>query len=83
MALHRADLLVSNGLELEIGWLPSLVIQSRNAAIRGGQPGRIVVGANVGPLLEVPTGPIDRSMGDVHGQGGGGRGHKQQELIGA
>ena len=69
IALHRADLLVSNGLELEIGWLPSLVVQSRNPSIQRGEPGRIEIGTKVGRLLEVATGGVDRSMGDVHGQG--------------
>ena len=37
LKLHDADLLVLVGRELEIGWLPPLVQQSRNANI---QPGR-------------------------------------------
>jgi zinc/manganese transport system substrate-binding protein len=69
VALHRTDLLVSNGLELEIGWLPNLVVQSRNAMLQPGQLGRLEMGRHVPDLLEVPTGAIDRSMGDVHGQG--------------
>lgn len=69
VALHQADLLVASGLELEIGWLPNLVIQSRNTKIQIGQTGRLDVGRNVPDLLEVPMGIIDRSMGDVHGQG--------------
>ena len=31
VALNRADLLIFNGLELEIGWLPNLIVQSRNS----------------------------------------------------
>ena len=38
--LRDADLLVDVGLELEIGWLPPLVNQSRNAAIQPGGPRR-------------------------------------------
>ena len=69
VALHRADLLVANGLDLEIGWLPNLVVQSRNSMLQVGQLGRLDLGRHVPDLLEVPTGAIDRSMGDVHGQG--------------
>ncbi len=69
VSLHSAQLLVSNGFELEIGWLPNLVLQSRNPGIQLGQPGRLVVGDHVERPLEVPTGAIDRSMGDVHAQG--------------
>lgn len=69
VALHRADLLVANGLELEIGWLPNLVLQSRNSMVQIGQIGRLDLGRHVPDLLELPTGAIDRSMGDVHGQG--------------
>src|SRR5512133_3570559 len=34
--LRNADLLVDVGLDLEIGWLPSLVDQARNAEIQPG-----------------------------------------------
>jgi zinc/manganese transport system substrate-binding protein len=63
--LNRADVLIENGLELEIGWLPALVEQTRNYRIRLGAPGRVVAAEGV-PLLEVPTGPVTRAMGDVH-----------------
>src|ERR1700716_2242113 len=39
VALNRADLLVHVGLELEIGWLPPLVLGARNDKIALGQPG--------------------------------------------
>ena len=39
LKLHAADLLVVVGRELEIGWLPPLVQQSRNAKIQPGAPG--------------------------------------------
>jgi len=66
--LNRADLLVDVGLELEIGWLPPLVVGARNGKIQDGGPGRVVANLNV-PLLEVPAGRVDRSMGDVHPMG--------------
>ena len=39
VALARADLLVFNGLELEIGWLPPLQVNSPQAgSVRGASP---------------------------------------------
>jgi zinc/manganese transport system substrate-binding protein len=63
--LRGADLLVDVGLELEAGWLPPLVTQSRNARILPGGPGRFTA-ASVVTVLEVPTGTVDRSQGDIH-----------------
>jgi zinc/manganese transport system substrate-binding protein len=65
VVLNKADVLIENGLELEIGWLPALLDQTRNAKVRVGAPGRIVAAEGV-PLLEVPTEPVTRAMGDVH-----------------
>src|SRR5881296_123540 len=63
--LNQADVLVEGGAELEIGWLPPLVAGARNAKILSDAPGHVVL-SRVIRLLEVPTGPVDRSMGDVH-----------------
>ncbi len=65
VTLNRADLLILNGLDLEIGWLPALVEQTRNPKIRPGAPG-VVIAAEGVPLLEVPTQPVTRALGDVH-----------------
>lgn len=65
VVLNRADLLVLNGLELEVGWLPPLLLQARNAKIQRGAPGYVDVSHFV-HLLGVPTGPLDRALGDVH-----------------
>jgi len=65
VALNKADVLIENGLELEIGWLPALLDQTRNGKIRRGAPGRVIANAGV-PVLDQPTGPVDRSQGDVH-----------------
>jgi zinc/manganese transport system substrate-binding protein len=65
VALNKADVLIENGLELEIGWLPALLDQTRNGKIRLGGPGRVIASANV-PVLDRPVGPLDRSQGDVH-----------------
>src|SRR2546426_12093378 len=65
LKLQKADLLVLVGRELEIGWLPPLITQSRNGRIQAGAAGYI--DASLGAtILEVPTGQITRAMGDVH-----------------
>ncbi len=64
-ALHRADALVVNGMELEIGWLPPLLRSARNPDVVRGGSGHIDASGAIEPL-EVPTGAIDRAMGDVH-----------------
>ena len=66
--LHNADLLIVIGRELEIGWLPPLLTQSRNAKIQPGSPGYLDASAGV-RILEIPTGQITRAMGDVHPSG--------------
>src|ERR1041385_1300322 len=63
--LNQADVLLEGGAELEIGWLPPLVNAARNAKILGDAPGHVILSRGI-RLLEVPTGPVDRSMGDVH-----------------
>jgi len=68
LKLHAADLLILVGRELEIGWLPPLVQQSRNAKIQPGASGYLDASITV-KILEVPTGQITRAMGDVHPQG--------------
>ena len=65
VTLNNADVLVENGLELEIGWLPALIDQTRNSKIRTGAPGLVVAAEGV-PLLEIPTEPVTRAQGDVH-----------------
>ena len=62
--LHRADLLVFIGLELESGWLPPLLTQSRNTKIQPGEIGYLDA-STVIDAQEVPVN-IDRSMGDLH-----------------
>jgi zinc/manganese transport system substrate-binding protein len=63
--LRKADLLVDVGLDLEIGWLPPLVNQSRNGAIQPGGPRRLTAASAVG-VLDQPTGPVSRAQGDLH-----------------
>ena len=65
LKLQKADVLIVVGRELEIGWLPPLVQQSRNGKIQPGAEGYL--DASLGAeILEMPTGQITRAMGDVH-----------------
>ena len=66
--LRNADLLVDVGLDLEIGWLPPLVNQSRNADIQPGGKRRLTAATAI-TVLDVPTGVVDRSRGDLHPAG--------------
>ena len=66
--LNRADLLIASGAELEIGWLPPLMDSARNAKILPGRSGHLAAAEGL-KLLDVPTGPVDRSQGDVHASG--------------
>jgi zinc/manganese transport system substrate-binding protein len=61
----RAELVVANGLDLEVGWLPSIVRGARNPKIASGEKGYLEVGPSVSPL-EVPQGKVTRAEGDVH-----------------
>ncbi len=65
MLLRDADLLAVIGLDLEIGWLPPLLDQSRNNRIRPGSRGYLDVSGGV-EILDRPSVPVNRSMGDVH-----------------
>lgn len=65
--LNKADLLIYVGLDLEIGWLPVLITGSRNSKISTrNAPGNLDASTMITNILDVPTFPIDRSMGDVH-----------------
>ena len=67
VTLNRADALIEGGAELELGWLPPLLENSRNSKIAAGAPGRIVASEGI-RLLEIPT-SFDRSKGDIHSLG--------------
>lgn len=66
--LRDADLLEVVGLELEIGWLPPLLTQSRNQKIRPGGDGYLDLSRGA-EILDRPKGTVDRSMGDIHAMG--------------
>jgi ABC-type Zn uptake system ZnuABC Zn-binding protein ZnuA len=64
-ALSQADLFLQIGMELEIGYAPVLLQNARNSRVLIGAPGYIDCSKVITPL-EIPTGVVDRSMGDVH-----------------
>jgi zinc/manganese transport system substrate-binding protein len=68
LQLSRADLLIVAGLELEIGYLPPLIDQSRNDKIHPGNPGYLDASQGC-DILQRPTGQVTRAMGDVHPYG--------------
>ena len=61
---RTAALLVANGAELEIGWLPVLLQESGNPKIQKGAPGYFEATSAVN-LIEVPS-RLDRALGDIH-----------------
>ena len=65
LKLRQADVLISVGLQLEIGWLPPLVTQCGNPRIQVGAAGYLDA-SQFAEILEKPTGEVNRSMGDVH-----------------
>ena len=68
LKLSTADVLIVAGLELEIGYLPPLIDQSRNDKIHPGSRGYL--DASIGcDILQRPIQQVTRAMGDVHPYG--------------
>ena len=65
LKLQKADVLVLVGRDLEIGWLPPLIQQSRNSKVQVSGPGYLDASLQA-QILEVPTGTVTRAEGDVH-----------------
>ena len=68
LLVSKADLVIANGLGLEVGWLPKLLTAARNPKVMANSSGYLEVGSAV-KVLEIPEGPINRSQGDVHPEG--------------
>ncbi len=64
LKLRDADLLIANGLELETGWLPGLIAQSRNEKIL--TPQGYLDASEGADIIEKRSGPLSRVEGDVH-----------------
>lgn len=67
--LGKADLLVYNGLDLEVGWLPTLLGKARNPRVRPGAPGELDCSTALDHILDVPEHEVSRAEGDIHPQG--------------
>jgi ABC-type Zn uptake system ZnuABC Zn-binding protein ZnuA len=67
LAMNKADLLETTGLELDIGWLPPLMTGARNNKIQLGSPGYLDLSQFITPLEVVAV--ADRREGDVHPKG--------------
>jgi zinc/manganese transport system substrate-binding protein len=67
-SMADADLFIRIGLELEKAWETPLLRGSRNAKIQLGEVGHLDVSERIAKL-GLPTQTVDRSMGDIHGQG--------------
>jgi len=65
--LHKEDLLIINGGQLEIGWLPPLLKGANNGKINAGQSGFLDVSGAV-EMMDKPK-SVSRAYGDVHPDG--------------
>jgi zinc/manganese transport system substrate-binding protein len=65
--VRRADLLIINGGQLEIGWLPQIIKQASNAAVQPGERGFLDLSQHV-HLIDAPS-SVSRELGDVHPEG--------------
>jgi zinc/manganese transport system substrate-binding protein len=63
----RADLLIINGAQLEIGWMPPLIRQANNRNIQPGKTGFLDLSQFV-TLINKPV-SVSRANGDVHPAG--------------
>jgi zinc/manganese transport system substrate-binding protein len=64
LAARKADILMYNGLDLEIGYLPRIIESANNPNIQPGKTGNLDCSQFITPI-EKPS-SVDRSMGDVH-----------------
>jgi zinc/manganese transport system substrate-binding protein len=62
-----ADLLIINGAQLEIGWLPPLIRRANNPKVQPGMPGFLDLSRFV-TLINKPA-AVSRAGGDVHPDG--------------
>ncbi|MCZ0931596.1 MAG: metal ABC transporter substrate-binding protein [Oligoflexia bacterium] len=62
---NKADLLIINGLDLEVGWLPNIIAGSKNPKIQKGKQGYLDTSDFI-TALSVPTTKVDRFFGDIH-----------------
>jgi zinc/manganese transport system substrate-binding protein len=65
LTLNRTDLVLIAGLDLEAGWLPTLLTGARNPRIQIGAPGHLDCSRFVA-IKGQPAAKVDRSAGDIH-----------------
>jgi len=65
--MRRADLLIINGGQLEIGWIPPIIRKANNSKIVPGSEGFLDLFSFIKPI-EVPT-EVSRAQGDIHPDG--------------
>lgn len=68
LKFRDADLVLSQGLELETAWLLPLIQGARNPKINPGGQGFLELGPKLNPI-EVVKGPVSRAEGDIHPEG--------------
>jgi len=68
LMVSKADLVLSVGLDLEIGWLPLVLQGARNPKVMPGEKGFLDCSQFIEPI-EVPPSGADRSKGDLHPKG--------------
>lgn len=66
-SLRDSDVLIDNGADLELAWLPPLLQKASNAKIAIGKPGRVQ--ASQGIALVNPTPNVMLVAGDAHARG--------------
>lgn len=64
LKLSKADIFITVGLDLEIGWVPPLLNSARNQKIQKGGEGYVDASSNI-PLLQIPS-SVNRGEGDIH-----------------
>jgi len=64
MRVKNSDVLIRIGMDLDM-WMQSLIDASRNSKVTYGGAGYVDVSAKI-EKLEIPTGKVDASMGDIH-----------------
>ena len=61
VTLNRADVLIEGGAELELGWLPPLLENARNAKIAAGAPGRSSLSRKPRPIANLIPSKLKKS----------------------
>ncbi|MDG5815628.1 metal ABC transporter substrate-binding protein [Chitinispirillales bacterium ANBcel5] len=65
--ISRSDLFVENGFELETGWVPEVLRETRNRRVRRGGEGHVDASNGI-QAIQIPQ-SISRDQGDVHPSG--------------